>query len=68
MEARKLVANLKNGFGHISIHHKALGMEFEARVYAGIFGDDKKLKERARKSLIECKELDFICINGEILK
>lgn len=65
---RKLVANLKDGYGHISIHHKAQCMEFEARVFAGFFGDDSRLKEQAKKSLINCDKLDFICINGEILK
>lgn len=65
---RKLVANLKNGLGHISVHHKAQGMEMEARMYAGLFGDNQVFKDMAKKSLLSCEELDFICINGEIIK
>ncbi len=68
MEPRKLVANGKNGLGHISYHHKAQGVEFNARVLMGLFGNDEKRMEVSRNSLIRNKDLDVVIINGERIK
>jgi len=69
MLPRKLIANLnERGLGHISVHHKAQGAEMEARIYAGIFGNNENLKKIMRKKLINNKDLDVVIINGEKLK